>query len=225
MSAGDGISAVLTYAILTAISPVAIIAAILMLFSSRARVNGPMFVAGWVLSLAAVSGVAYALANAGNLASDSTADDAVSWGKIAFGVLLLLVAARKWRSRPAPGAEPETPKWMAGIDAFSAGKAFTFGLIAGAAPKNFLLSAAAGVALVELGLSTTDALVSLIVYVVVGSLTIAGPVVYYLIGGDRAKSALDSTKQWLMVHNAAVTTVVFLIFGVKLIADGLPALS
>jgi len=122
MSAGDGISAVLTYAILTAISPVAIIAAILMLFSSRARVNGPMFVAGWVLSLAAVSGVAYALADAGNLASDSTADDAVSWGKIAFGVLLLLVAARKWRSRPAPGAEPETPKWMAGIDAFSAGK-------------------------------------------------------------------------------------------------------
>ena len=80
-------------------------------------------------------------------------------------------------------------------------------------------------ALVELGLSTTDALVSLIVYVVVGTLTIAGPVVYYLVGGDRAKSALDSTKQWLMVHNAAVTTVVFLIFGVKLIGDGLPALS
>jgi Sap-like sulfolipid-1-addressing protein len=225
MSAGDGIGAVLTYAVGAAISPLAIVAVILTLFSARARVNGPLFVAGWVLSLAAVSGVAYALADAGGVATDSTADDSASWGKIVFGVLLLLVAARRWRSRPAPGTDPETPKWMAGIDSFSPGKAFTFGLIAAAAPKNFLLSAAAGVALAELGLSTGDALVSLVVYVVVGSLTIAGPVVYYLMGGERAKSALDSTKEWLMVHNAAVTTVVLVVFGVKLIADGLPALT
>jgi hypothetical protein len=38
---------------------------------------------------------------------------------------------------------------------------------------------------------------------VVASLTIAGPVIYYLVGGAHAKAELDSLKSWLAVHNAA----------------------
>ena len=56
----------------------------------------------------------------------------------------------------------------------------------------------------------------------VGSLTIAGPVVFYLTGGDRAKTQLDSVKGWLAVHNDAVMTVLFLVFGVNLLAKGTP---
>ena len=52
----DGIAAVLPFAIGVAISPVPIIAVILMLFSSRAKVNGPMFALGWAVALAVVSG-------------------------------------------------------------------------------------------------------------------------------------------------------------------------
>jgi len=44
---GQGVSAILTFAVGVAISPVPIIAVILMLFSQRARVNGPMFLVGW----------------------------------------------------------------------------------------------------------------------------------------------------------------------------------
>ena len=84
----ESIGEVLTYAIGVAISPVPIIAVILMLFSARARVNGPMFLAGWALALAVVSGVAYLAADAGDAATDSTASDTVSWGKIAVGVAL-----------------------------------------------------------------------------------------------------------------------------------------
>jgi Sap, sulfolipid-1-addressing protein len=67
--------------------------------------------------------------------------------------------------------------------------------------------------------------VSLIVFVVIGSLTIAVPVVWYLVGGDRAKAGLDSAKSWLALHNNAVMTVLFLVFGVKLIAQGIPPLT
>ena len=45
---GQGISEVLPFAIGIAISPIPIIAIILILFSDRARVNGPTFLAGWV---------------------------------------------------------------------------------------------------------------------------------------------------------------------------------
>ena len=112
----QGIAEVLSYAVGVAISPVPIIAVILMLFSGRAKVNGPTFLLGWALGLTLVSAVAYL---AGDAASGSTESDGISWSEILFGVLLLLLAARTWRHRPAPGVEPARPKWMAGIDSFS----------------------------------------------------------------------------------------------------------
>jgi threonine/homoserine/homoserine lactone efflux protein len=223
---GQGISEVLTFAVGVAISPVPIIAVILMLFSNRARVNGPAFLIGWLLALAIVGGVAYVLADQGDVDTSSAASDVVSWGKVVLGVLFLLLAARQWRGRPAPGVEAEMPKWMAGVDALSPGKAFALGLLlAGINPKNLLLTLAAMVGLAELGISTSDAVVSLIVFVLLASLTIAGPVVYYLLGGDQAKSRLDELREWLAVHNAAVMAVLFIVFGVDLIAKGIPPLT
>ena len=186
---GQGISEILTFAVGVAISPVPIIAVTLMLFSQRARVNGPVFLLGWVVALAIVSGVVYALADQGDAATDSTTSVAIAWGKIVFGVLFL------------------------GL------------LLAGVNPKNLMLAAAAGAGLAQLGLSTGDAVGSLIVFVAIGSLTIAGPVVYYLVGGEQAKARLDEMKDWLAVHNDAVMAVLFLVFGVNLIAKGLPPLT
>ncbi len=222
----ESIAAVLTYAIGVAISPVPIIAVILMLFSSRARVNGPLFLAGWVVALGLVSVVAYLAADAGDAATDSGTSDTIAWGKLAVGALFLSIAARQWRARPAPGEQPQMPKWMAGIDTFSPVKSFALALLlAGVNPKNLLLSAGAGAALAQVGPTTTDAVVALVVFVVLASITIAGPVVYYLVGGESARASLDSMKEWLAVHNAAVMTVLFLVLGVKLVADGLPVLG
>ena len=223
---GHGISAILTFAVGVAISPVPIIAVTLMLFSQRARVNGLMFLLGWVVALAVVSGIAYLAADQANAATDSTTSDTIAWGKIVFGVLFLMLAARNWRSRPAPGTEPEMPKWMEGIDALKPVKALGLGLLlAGVNPKNLMLTAAAGAGLAALGLSTGNAVGSLIVFVVIASVTIAGPVVYYLLGGESAKARLDEMKNWLALHNNAVMAVLFLVFGAKLIADGLPPLT
>jgi threonine/homoserine/homoserine lactone efflux protein len=222
----QGIGEVLTFAVGVAISPVPIIAVILMLFSGRAKVNGPMFLAGWVVALAVVSGAAYLISDAGSVSTDSTAAEGVSWAQIVFGVLFLLLAARSWRNRPAPGAEPQMPKWMAGIDACTPAKAAGLGLLlAGVNPKNLILAAGAGSALAMTGPSASEAAVSLIVFVAVGSLTIAGPVVFYLTGGDRAKNQLNSAKEWLAVHNDAVMTVLFLVLGMNLIAKGIPPLA
>lgn len=223
---GEGISEVVVYAVGVAISLMAIIAVTLMLFSKRARVNGPVFLLGWVLALAVVSGLGYVLADQGDAATSDGASDSIAWGKIVFGVLFLAIAARNWRNRPAPGTQSEMPKWMSGIDALAPAKAFGLGLLlAGVNPKNLMLAVAAGAGLAQLGLSTSDAVVSLLVFVIVASLTIAGPVVYYLVGGDEAASRLNEMKDWLALHNEAVTAVVFLIFGVDLIAKGLPPLT
>ena len=222
----DGVSEILTSAVGVAISPVPIVAVTLMLFSQRARANGLAFLVGWVVALVIVSGVAYTLADNADAAIDGTAADTIAWGKIGFGVLFLLLAVRTWRHRPAPGAQHELPKWMAGIDVLKPGKALGLGLLlAGVNPKNLLLTAAAGAGLAELGLSTGDTVGSLIVFVCIGSVTIGAPVVYYLFGGAGATARLVELKNWLAMHNDAVMVVLFLVLGSKLIADGLPPLG
>lgn len=218
-----GIAEVLPFAVGVAISPVPIIAVILMLFSSRARVNGPMFLIGWAVALAVVSGVAFL---AGDAASESTTTDAVSWSQVLIGALFVLLAFRTWSKRAPAGEQPEPPKWMAGIDSFSPGKALTLALLlAGVNPKNLLLAAGAGAAVAGLALPTNEAVVSLLAFVIIASLTIAVPVVYYLIGGDAARTRLDTVKEWLALHNDAVMTVLFLVLGVNLISKGIPPLT
>ena len=72
--------------------------------------------------------------------------------------------------------------------------------------------------------SSTSLAIALVVFVVVASLTIVLPVGYYLVGGAKAKASLDNLKDWLAVHNNAVMAVLLLVFGVDLIAKGLPPL-
>jgi threonine/homoserine/homoserine lactone efflux protein len=209
-----------------AISPVPIIAVILILFSKRALVNGPVFLLGWVVGLAVVSGVSYAIADAANASTDPGASDAVSWGKIVLGVILVVIAVWSFRRRPAPGEPAELPRWMAGVDRLTPGRTLGLGVLLSALnPKTLLLAIGAGVGLAQLGISAAGAIISLIVLVLLGSLTIAGPVVYYRVAPGKARRALDELKGWLTEHNAAVTTVLFLVFGVVLIARGMAPLT
>ena len=182
---GQGIAEVLTFAVGVAVSPVPIIAVILMLFSARAKVNGPMFLLGWVAALASGE-----LCRLLRRRCRRSVDQQRRLRHHLLGndgprrALMLVLALRNWRNRPTPGEQPDMPKWMAGIDDLAPGKALVFGvLLAGVNPKNLILTIGAASGLAQLGLGTTDAVVSLIVFVVVGSLSIAVPVVYYLVGG------------------------------------------
>jgi threonine/homoserine/homoserine lactone efflux protein len=222
---GAAIGSVLTFAVGVAVSPVPIIAVILMLFSARARANGPAFLAGWVLALALVSGVVYVLADTGDVGTSSTATDVVAWGTLVLGVLLLVGAARRWRTRPAPGTEAPMPKWMAGIDSMAPGKAFVLGVVlAGVNPKNLALTIGAATSLAQLTPTSTEAVVALVAFVLVASLTIVVPVVYALAGGPGARAKLDGAKTWLGANNAAVMAVLLLVFGVDLVAKALAPL-
>ncbi len=54
----EAIGAILPFGVGVALSPVPIIAVILMLMSARARVNGPMFIVGWLVGLAVGTAIA-----------------------------------------------------------------------------------------------------------------------------------------------------------------------
>jgi threonine/homoserine/homoserine lactone efflux protein len=217
----EAIGQVLSFGVGVTISPIPIIAVVLMLATPRGRVNGPAFLAGWVLGLAAAGTITLLVASGADAAS-SDSSDGVNWVKIGLGVLLLVVALRQWRRRPAPGTEPAMPKWMQTIDAFSPVKALGAGVLLSALnPKNLLLVVGAGLAISQTGASTGDQAVALAVFVVIGTIGPGTPVAIFFFMQDRAERLLGGLKTWMTHSNAAIMAVLCLVIGAKLIGDGL----
>jgi Sap, sulfolipid-1-addressing protein len=149
---GNAIGQVLPLAVGVALSPVPIIAVALMLMSQRARLNGPVFVIGWLVGLAVIGVVVLAVAGPADASSNGEPATWISVLKLVLGLLLVLLAARQWRGRPRLGQEVEAPKWMGSVERFSPGKASGAGVVlSGANPKNTLLAIGAAVAIAQTG--------------------------------------------------------------------------
>jgi hypothetical protein len=219
---GTAIGDVLPLALGVAVSPIPIIAVILMLLSPRARTNGPAFLVGWVVGLAVVSIVVTALSGSVGIGSGGGGSTMGSSIKILLGLLLIGLAIRNFRNRPGPGEQPPLPSWMRAIDSVTAVKALGIAVLLSAVnPKNLSLTVAAAVTIAQEGLSTVSAAFVLVVFVVIASLSIAVPVVLYLAGGSSAKAALDRLKGWLNANNATVVAMLLLVIGVVLVGKGL----
>jgi len=216
----DAIGDLLPSALAVALSPVPIVAVVLVLGAPRARTAGPAFAFGWIAGLLSVSVVVVLLVGRGD---DPDSDDpGVNWLKIAIGILFLLMAAGQWRKRPKRGEEPETPSWMATIDTATAPRAALLGLaLSGANPKNLALTLAAAASIAEAGLDQADTAIATAVFIALGSITVAGPVLFYLVDAGRAARPLGAVKQFMSDNNAVIMMVVLLLLGAKLLGDGL----
>ena len=223
---GSAIGEILPLAIGVAISPVPIIAIVLMLGTPRARSNGLAFALGWLAGLTIVGGALLALASGNSQENDGGPETWVSIVKLVLGVLFLLLAARTWRSRPKAGQEAAMPKWMQAIDTFTTGRSLVFGvLLSGVNPKNLALTIAAATTIAQTGISGGESAGALIVFILIGSLSILTPVFIYFALGTRAAVILDELKDWMAGHNAAIMTVLLLVLGAKLIGDAVGGLS
>jgi len=222
---GQAIGDLLPAALGVALSPVPIIAVILILGTPRASSNGLAFAIGWVAGLAVVSVVAVLLAS-GSDDPDSGASTTVDVIKLLLGALFLVAALGQWRKRPKGGQPAQMPGWMQTIDRFTPGKSLGFGVaLSGANPKNLALTLVAAASIAQAGLDGGGTAVSIIVFVVIGSLTVAGPVLYNLVARDRAAGPLASVKSFMTEHNAVIMMVLLLVLGAKLLGNGIAGLT
>src|SRR5262249_14158515 len=157
---GEAIGQMLTSAVGVAISPLPIVAVVLMLATDRGRVNGPAFVVGWIAGLAVVGAIVLS-AGSGASGDGGPPPGWGNWLELVLGLLLIAVAARQWRGRPHGGEEAPTPKWMGALDAFSPVKAAAAGVVLSALnPKNLLLAIAGAVAIAQVDISTGEQVAS-----------------------------------------------------------------
>lgn len=217
----QAIGAFLPAAVAVALSPIPIVGVVLILGTPRARTSGPAFAVGWIIGLTAVMAIVL-VATSGASDPDSSSATGVNWLQVGLGVLFLAMAARRWRGRPKPGEEPEMPSWMATIDQTKPRSAFVLGAaLSGVNPKNFALTAAAAASISATGLEGADELVAAAIFVILGSVTVAGSVLFFVVSPAKAAGPLASVKEFMSVHNAVIMMVILAILGAKLLGDGL----
>ncbi len=219
---GNAIGQTLALAVGVAISPVPIIAVILMLVTPRARANGPAFILGWLVGLALVGAIVLLIAGPTNASDDGKPATWVDVLKLVLGLLLVLVALRQWRGRPHDGEQAPTPKWMGAVDGFAPPKAAGAGAVLAAAnPKNLLLAVAAAAAIAQTGIAGGEQAIAYALFAIIATIGVAAPVVIYFALGDRSGPILGRLKEWMARNNAVVMAVLCVVIGAKLIGDAI----
>jgi threonine/homoserine/homoserine lactone efflux protein len=223
---GQAIGQVLSFGVGVALSPVPIVAVVLILASPRGRVNGPAFLVGWVLGIAALGTVILLISSGASASSQGAPATWVSILKIVLGVLLLLLAVKQWRGRPRGDAEPQLPGWMKTVDTFTPARSVGIAVVLAAInPKNLLLVVVAAAAIAQTGASTLDQAVALAVFILIATVGVGAPVAIYYLMGHRATTILSDLRDWMVRENATVMAVICLIIGAKLIGDAIIALA
>ncbi len=220
---GDVFGEILPFAVGVAVSPVPIAAAIVMLFTPRARTNGPMFMFGWIAGLLVVGTIVLLIPGFGPSEGEPSTTTGIIKGLLGLG--MFAVAWGAWQKRPGTGETAEAPKWMAAIDQFGLGKSLGMGFLLSAVnPKNLLLTAGAAVSIAGAGMAFSEEMIALLIFIAIAASTVAIPVIGYLIVGERADDAFSNAKDWLIQNNSVVMAVLLLVFGVSLLGDAIAIL-
>jgi threonine/homoserine/homoserine lactone efflux protein len=222
---GGVIGAILPHAIGIAISPIPIIAAILMLLSPRARRTSVGFLIGWLVGVFVATLVFAIAAAAVSTTTPSAGRPILGVVQVLLGLLLLFLALRQWRKRPRDGQEPALPAWLAAIDRLGFGTALGLGILLSAVnPKNLVLAASAGAIIGATNLSVGAVVGTIGIFTLLSSLTILVPVVGYLFAARRLEGPLRALHGWLVRENATIMAVLFLVLGAVVLGKGIAAL-
>jgi threonine/homoserine/homoserine lactone efflux protein len=219
---GTAIGQSLQMAVGVALSPMPIIAVILLLTTPGAGRNGPAFVVGWLAGLAVVGVVVLAVIGPSAHGSHGHPPAWVRWLQLILGVLLLFLAVRQFRRRPAAGAEPRMPGWMRRLERFGAVQSLGVGaFLSGLNVKNLLLAVAAATAIAKTGGTGGQQAAAYAVFALIATLTVAAPVVVYLTAGERSTRLLARLKDWMSRNNAVIMAVLCLLIGAKLVGEAI----
>ncbi len=222
---GDAVGQMLASAVGIAISPIPLIAVVLMLATPRGRANGTAFTLSWIGCLAVVVTAVVLLGSGADASGDDGPAGWTLWVKLVLGVLFLLLGARQWKGRPVEGHEAERPGWMKAIDRFTPGRAAGLAaLLSVANPKNLVLAVGGAVSIAGSGASAGGKTGAVVLMVLIGSLCALAPLAVYLVGGTRSAEVLGGWKAWMARHNAAIMTTLLVVLGAKYIGDAVSGL-
>jgi len=204
-----------------AVNPPAVIAAILLVASSRGKALA--FAAGWVFGLFIVGLIVMLAGDAFGQPGGSSVPMLVV--KIAVGITLVVLAGMKWRSHRASG-DKELPGWMSRLYNISAPRAFlAAAMYAALNPKTIAFNAAGVVTILGASLAVASEWFALVAFVLLASLSVTAPVVFSVLAPRRSAEVLALAERWLGDNSALVAAAVLLVLGLMVLYSGIEGLA
>ncbi|MGO4692110.1 GAP family protein [Glaciibacter sp. 2TAF33] len=207
-----------------ALSPVPIIAILLMILSPKGMRASAGFAAGWVVGVAFAVTVLSYLASLLPSLEDAVPREVIVLVAVGLGVLLAvfgLVKELRRRRANRSGEDAALPRWLAIVDNFTRLRALVIGFTYSAfRPKSLIIAIAAGLIIGRADFGVGGVFGAVALFTGVASLTIVGPVLAVAWGGDAARSTAHRLRAWLLRHIATVTNWALVAFGLVLITVG-----
>ena len=206
----------LALGLLASLSPSTLVAFILLLATSRARANSAAFLIGWSISLVVVFAASY-LVGGNHTVRSGGGHTVVNLVEILFGMGLVCVGIRKWRSRHTPRESPGFSRgFSARIDRLNPATAPVLGVIT----QLWTLTAAAAVVVVHDHKAALIAIIAFAVFTLISTAAVAGIYLYSARRPGAAEAHLAAPRDRLVQVGHALFSAISLFVGAYLLVDG-----
>ncbi len=207
----------LPYSVPVALSPLPVIAVLLLLLGPGGNDKGLCFLAGRIAAMMVLVFLASLFAG---WADQETGDKSSSiWLRLCLGLLLIALAVRT-AVKPAP--DEELPGWMLTLDRATPLRAAGLGVLLTVANlKELAFIAGAGILLGAAELPAGQAAVCAVIYSFLSALGVAMPVGWACSADEAGKARLIPLRDWLVANRSFVMAAVLLFIGVLLTGGAL----
>jgi hypothetical protein len=199
------------------LEPIPLTAFILILASKRGVTKGAAFVSGWLISLGIVVAVTV-LATGNSPPKQSTAPSLGALAvKIALGVVLLVIALRRYRRMGQPKKPKKPPKWQAGVDSMSPWYAMALAPLT----QPWGLIAAGAATVVQAKVSAWEDYLTLVYFCLLASASYLLMEIYAAVRPDETQDLLVRLRHWIDSHTDQLIVWVSLVVGCWLIGKSI----
>ncbi len=208
-------------ALLASVSPVTLVVFILLLATTRARLNAGAFLVGWAVSLTVVFALSYLLGTYRGLTTGG-GGTALAVLEALLGAGLVVTGVWQWRRRNNPrssvGVSKEFAERLKGLNPRGAA-------VLGVLKQPWSLTAAAALVLVHNHSAFVITVIAFAIFAVVSSATVCAIYVYYARDPGHAEARLQELYARVVAAGPTVLAAVSLLIGVILAVDGLRTLA
>ena len=236
---GELILALVPVALGVVLSPLAIMALVAVLLSHNARANGIAYLLGWFLGLAGLMALFLWLFPL--LAVHERGEPPLWVPLLRLLVGLFLVGSAVWvyrkgrvhiarmaaasTPREVVAASPQLPGWLHSVESFRPGRTLLLGV--GLFVLNPVDASCAIIAALDITLTGVDPTAGFwvaVVFIVVGTVPIALPVLYVIVRGQAAQPFLDLVRTWIAGNTHVLNAALLLVIGALQLEKGIAAL-
>jgi Sap, sulfolipid-1-addressing protein len=208
---------ILALGLLASLSPATIIVFILVLATTRARVNAVAFLVGWGVSLTIVFAAAYAIGGT-HAAQQGDGRIGVELVETVLGVVLAVAGVQRWQRRNTPRPSSGASKALATrLRQLRPSEATILGVI----KEPWTLTAAAALVVAHYHTGIVVALLAFVVFTVISTATVGLTFWYHSSHPTEAEARLSVVKDRLVRASPATFAAVSLAVGLYLAIDGI----